>query len=337
MQANLNEIIQLIKNCPSFDSNAGQLCSDRENQLTKPQGALGRLEELTHWYIGWRGQHPAPIQHPRVAVFAGNHGITAEGVSAFPPEVTAQMVSNFRHGGAAVNQLCKLINADLRVYECQLDNPTANFLHQPALTEYELYQAISYGMMAVEDGIDILALGEMGIGNSTCAAAMALAMFGGEPADWVGRGTGLNNDQLTHKTHIVKQAVEKHKPAVGNNGLKILQYFGGYELAAIAGAVIAARHARVPVILDGYACSVAAACLLSTNPEMLDHCQIGHCSAEPGHKNFIKRLAKKPIVEYEMRLGEASGAAIAMQIIQSAVACHHGMATFAEAMVSNKE
>ncbi len=336
MQATIQEITSLIAKLPKFNQECANLCALREGQLTKPAGALGRLEELSHWYYGWRGQYPAQINHPRIAVFAGNHGIAKQNVSAFPPEVTAQMVANFQHGGAAINQLCKFIDADLKVYELNLDKPTEDFSQKPAMSEAELCQAMVYGMMAVEDGVDIIGFGEMGIANSCSAAAMAHAMFGGEASDWTGRGTGIDDKALAHKANIVAKSVALHQDNIKGHGLKAMQYLGGFELAAIAGAVIAARMAKIPVVLDGYACTVAASCLLSLDATILDHCQIGHVSAEIGHKNLLKKLAKSPLFAYEMRLGEGTGAALGINMVKAALACHIGMATFAEAMVSNK-
>jgi nicotinate-nucleotide--dimethylbenzimidazole phosphoribosyltransferase len=325
----------ILAGLPDGDTEAGQRAAAREAQLTKPAGALGRLEEISAWLATWQGRHPPRLLRPRVAVFAGNHGVAALGVSAFPAAVTAQMVANFRAGGAAVNQLCKSVDADLRVYEMALDQPTADFTQAPALSEDECARAMAYGMMAVEPGIDVIALGEMGIGNTTSASALCLALFGGSAADWTGPGTGVAGAVLERKASVVAAGVARHADASGNP-LEILRRLGGHELAAITGAVIAARRARTPVLLDGFACTAAAAVLYAIDDTLLDHCLVAHCSAEPGHRRLLERIGKKPLVDLGMRLGEASGAALAIGILRAAVACHTGMATFGAAGVSGK-
>ncbi len=268
-------------------------------------------------------------------MFAGNHGVAARGVSAYPAAVTAQMVQNFTAGGAAVNQLCKTVDADLRVYEMALEQPTADFTQGPAMTEEECARAMAYGMMAVEPGIDVLCLGEMGIANTTSAAALCLALFGGEAADWTGPGTGVAGAALASKIKVVAEGVARHKSASGDS-LEVLRRLGGHELAAIAGAVLAARLARIPVVLDGFACTAAAAIVWALDRRALDHCLVAHVSAEPGHRRLLAKLGKSALVDFGMRLGEASGATLAVAILKAALACHTGMATFGEAGVSSK-
>ena len=330
-----DEIRNLLTRLPGPDGDAVAKTRAREAQLTKPAGALGRLEELAEWLAGWQGRHPPRAEHPRVCVFAANHGVAARGVSAYPADVTAQMVANFIDGGAAVNQLCQMIDADLRVFEMTLETPTADFTQAPAMSEQDTVRAMAYGMMAVEPGIDVLCLGEMGIGNTTAAAALCMALFGGGADDWTGPGTGVSGAQLAAKREVVAAGVARHAAAAGNP-LKILQCLGGQEFAAIAGAVLAARLARIPVLLDGYASTTAAAVLYGLSPDLLDHCMVAHCSAEPGHKRLLAALGKRPLLDLDMRLGEASGAALAVMLLKAAVACHGGMATFAEAGVSGK-
>ena len=329
----LEEIRDLLKVLPDADAEAAEIARARQAQLTKPAGSLGRLEELAVWLAAWQGRNPPSVERPYTAVFAGNHGIAAKGVSAYPPEVTAQMVQNFIEGGAAVNQLCSLANADLRVYEMALEEPTGDISEGPAMDEEDCARAMAYGMMAVESGIDVLSLGEMGIGNTTAAAALCHGLFGGGAADWVGPGTGLDDARRAEKVALVAQAVELHRDAL-DDPLQVLCRLGGRELAAIAGAVLAARMARTPVMLDGYACTAAAAVLYALDPASLDHCQISHMSAEPGHKRLLARIGKRPLVDLDMRLGEASGAMVAVLLLKAAVACHNGMATFADAGVT---
>jgi nicotinate-nucleotide--dimethylbenzimidazole phosphoribosyltransferase len=333
--ATLDEMRALLKTLPGPDRRAESAAAAREAQLTKPPGALGRLEELAQWLATWQGKHPPSVDHPRTAVFAGNHGVAARGVSAYPAAVTAQMVQNFIRGGAAVNQLCQAVDADLRVYELALDKPTADFTEAPAMSDEDCALALAYGMTAVEPGVDVMALGEMGIANTTAAAAICCALFGGEATHWVGPGTGVAGAALQRKIAAVESGVERHRSAA-SDALDILRRLGGRELAAIAGAVIAARQARVPVVLDGYAATAAAAVLFATDPRLLDHCVVAHRSAEPGHTRLLEKIGKPPLLDLGMRLGEGSGATLAIGLLKAAVACHTGMATFAEAGVSGK-
>jgi nicotinate-nucleotide--dimethylbenzimidazole phosphoribosyltransferase len=331
--ASLEEIRALFAHLPGPELEAGTAAVLHERQLTKPAGALGRLEELSHWLCTWQGRHPPRLDHPRTSVFAGNHGVAARGVSAYPAAVTAQMVQNFIAGGAAVNQLCRTVDADLRVYEMNLDEPTADFVNGPAMSEADCAKAIAYGMMAVEPGLDVLALGEMGIANTTSAAALCLALFGGDAADWTGPGTGVAGAVLDRKREVVGAAVERHRDAAGDP-LELLRRLGGYELAAIVGAVLAARIGRVPVVLDGFTATAAASVLFRVDPRALDHCIVAHVSAEPGHRRLLDHLGQHALFDLGMRLGEGSGATLAIGILKAAVACHTGMATFADAGVS---
>jgi nicotinate-nucleotide--dimethylbenzimidazole phosphoribosyltransferase len=330
-----DEIRALMRNLPGPDLEAGTAALERQNQLTKPRGSLGRLEELAQWIATWQGSGTPEMRRPRISVFAGNHGIAARGVSAYPSEVTAQMVQNFINGGGAVNQLSEAADADLRVYELDLDRPTRDFTTGPAMTEEGCARAMAYGMMAVEQGLHVICLGEMGIANTTSAAALCTALFGGEPSDWVGPGTGVDAKGLSRKAETIAAGLVAN-PGALTDPLEALRCLGGFELAAIAGAVIAARLARTPVVLDGYACTAAAAVLLKLDPRALDHCVVAHRSAEPGHARLLEKLGKQPLFDFGMRLGEGSGAALAIPILKAAVACHNGMATFAEAGVSGQ-
>ena len=335
-KATFEEMRAILRDLPGPDLEARAAAVAREARLTKPAGALGRLEELAEWLATWQGRHPPRLEHPRTAVFAGNHGIAAKGVSAYPAEVTRQMVQNFISGGAAVNQLCGLVDSDLKIYEMSLETPTRDFSEVPAMEEADCAGAMVYGMMAVEQGVDVLALGEMGIANTTSAAALCRALFGGSAADWVGRGTGIDDARLAHKTKIVEAAVARHAAAM-TDPLEVLRCLGGLELAAIAGAVLAARRARVPVVLDGFACTVAAAVLHALDARALDHCVVAHVSVEPGHRRVLEKIGKTALFDFGMRLGEGSGAALAIPILKAACACHGGMATFGEAGVSGPD
>jgi nicotinate-nucleotide--dimethylbenzimidazole phosphoribosyltransferase len=303
----------------------------RNAQLTKPAGSLGRLEDIAVWYASWR-QNPRPtIDAPQVIVFAGNHGVTAQGVSAFPPEVTVQMVANFENGGAAINQLSRNAGASMSVHAIELDRPTHDFTDQPAMSEKDCVSALLVGWNAVSDTSDLLVVGEMGIGNTTPAAAICNALFGGTAADWTGRGTGVDDESFHIKQDVVAKGVAKY---AGFDALQILAALGGRELAAMAGAIARARSLRIPVILDGFICCAAAATLEKTQTGALDHCLAGHTSAETGHGRLLAALGKDALLDFGLRLGEGSGAALAIPLVKAAVACQSGMASFAEAGVS---
>ncbi len=333
--SSLDEFRQLLQSLPKADEEARDAARQREPQLTKPFGSLGRLEEVSEWLATWQGHHPPELATPRARVFAGNHGVVARGVSAFPAEVTGQMVYNFKAGGAAINQLCQTFDIELDVIALDLDRPTADFTETPAMSEDECIAAMVSGMSAVPEDTDILCLGEMGIGNTTSAAAICHALFDGSAEVWTGAGTGVEGEAMATKISVVGDGVARHKPDI-KDGLDALRCLGGRELAAIAGAVIAARQYRVPVLLDGYISTAAAATLEATVKGTLDHCLVSHMSLEPGHQRLIKAINQRPLLEMDMRLGEASGAALAVGILKGAVACHTGMATFAEAGVSDK-
>ena len=329
----LSSFRALLQAAPIADAVALDGARARNGQLTKPPGALGRLEELAIWYASWRGDPRPAISSPQVIVFAGNHGVTAQGVSAFAAEVTAQMVINFQHGGAAINQLSKAFGASMTVHALDLDRPTADFTIAPAMAEAELVQALATGWMAVDPAADLLVTGEMGIGNTTVAAAVAAGLFGGTGHDWVGRGTGVDDAGLDRKARVVDAGLAVHAAQL-SDPLAVLRCLGGRELAAMAGAIAAARHHRIPVILDGFICCAAAAVLDRAVPGALDHCVAGHQSAENAHARLLAHLDKEPLLSLGLRLGEGSGAALALGVIKAAAACHSGMATFAEAGVA---
>ena len=333
--ATFAEMRAVLAQMPGPDVAAQTRARLRQADLTKPPGSLGRLEEIAEWLAAWQGRERPRCERPRVCVFAGSHGVAARGVSAYPASVTQEMVRNFVAGGAAVNQLTAAIDGDLRVYEMDLANPVADFTQGPAMDEARCARAMAYGMMAAETGIDVLCLGEMGIANTTSAAALCLALFGGEAADWVGPGTGVAGEALARKIETVRLGVEHHR-AILDDPLAVLSALGGEELAAIAGAIVAARIGHIPVLLDGYASTAAAAVLYRLDPASLDHCLVAHRSAEPAHGVLCERLQKQPLLDLGMRLGEASGAALAVSLLKAACACLDGMATFAEARVSGR-
>jgi nicotinate-nucleotide--dimethylbenzimidazole phosphoribosyltransferase len=327
----LSAIAGLAETLPKADAAAAEAARARQNSLTKPPGSLGRLEELAEFMAGWRGMARPKITKAQALIFAGNHGICAQGVNPYPQEVTAQMVGNFQAGGAAINQLCRANGAELSVIALELDRPTADFTAGPAMSEAETLAAMQVGADAVDVSADVLILGEMGIGNSTIAAAMASALFGGEVAGWVGAGTGSDSEGIKRKVAAIEAGLARHQ---GLSAMAVLAALGGREQAAICGAVLAARAARIPVILDGFICTAAASALFAADASLLDHCLVGHCSVEPGHRKLLAAMGKKAVLDFDMRLGEGSGAALALGILRSALEVHNGMATFGEAGVS---
>ncbi|HBM58612.1 MAG TPA: nicotinate-nucleotide--dimethylbenzimidazole phosphoribosyltransferase [Citreicella sp.] len=331
--AALTDLAALPARLPRYDEEAARAARDRQASLTKPPGSLGRLETLAIDMAGWRGTSRPQIRKAQALVFAGNHGICAQGVNPFPQEVTAQMVANFHAGGAAINQICAITGADLTVIALDLDHATQDFTQSPAMTEAECLDALNRGAAAVDRAADVLLLGEMGIGNSTVAAALAAACFGGAPGDWTGPGTGSDAAGIAHKAQVIARGLERHA-GVSGDGAAILTTLGGREQAAICGAILAARAYRIPVLLDGFICTAAAAPLHVIDPALLDHCIASHRGAEPGHGRLLDAMAKDPVLALDLRLGEGTGAALALGLLRAALACHNGMATFAEAGVT---
>jgi nicotinate-nucleotide--dimethylbenzimidazole phosphoribosyltransferase len=327
----LADVRARLADLPAENPGAIAAAEARNGQLTKPPGALGRLEQLALWMAGWQGTDRPHADRPQIVIFAGNHGVASRGVSAFPAEVTVQMVANFAHGGAAINQLAKAFGARLDVHALDLDRPTEDFTEAPAMTEAEVVAAFRKGWEAVDPTADLLVAGEMGIGNTTVAAALAAALFGG--TGWAGRGTGVDNAGLARKEAAVAAGLQRHA-AVLADPLEVLRCLGGREIAAMAGAILAARMHRIPVILDGFIACSAAAVLAKAVTGALDHCVAGHLSAEGAHGRLLAELGKEPLLSLGLRLGEGSGAALAIGVIKGAVACHSGMATFAEAGVA---
>ena len=327
----LTQLAALAGQLPRADDAALAGARARQDSLTKPPGSLGKLEDLAVFMAGWRGTARPVIARAQALVFAGNHGVCAQGVNVYPQAVTAQMVGNFTAGGAAINQLCRANGAELSVIALDLDRPTGDFTTGPAMSDADCLVALNTGAAAVDVTADVLILGEMGIGNSTVAAALCAALFGRDVADWVGPGTGSDADGIARKVAAIKAGLARHQ---GLDAGHVLAALGGREQAAICGAVLAARAARIPVILDGFICSAAAAVLYAADPALLDHCLVGHASAEPGHRHLLAAINKHAILEFDMRLGEGSGAALALGILRAALECHNGMATFGEAGVS---
>lgn len=331
----LDDLPQLLRSLPAADLAARGKAEQHNEELTKPAGALGRLEELAIWLAGWQRSAKPEVTSPSISVFAGNHGVTRQGVSPFPHEVTAQMVSNFAAGGAAINQMCLAGGITLSVHPLDLEFPTEDITASPAMTHEDCARHFEEGMAAVPTGCDLFGAGEMGIGNTTIAAAIYAALYGGDPERFVGRGTGVDDDGLGRKIAAVKTALSYHRPHL-DDPVEVLCRLGGREIAAIAGAIVKARQMRVPVVLDGYVVTAAAAVLHAIEPDALAHCVAGHCSAEGAHAEVLERLGLTPVLSLGLRLGEGTGAALAMGIVKAAAACQSGMATFSSAEVSGR-
>ena len=332
--ASLDDLRRACSDLPSPDTASAQAATARQNMLTKPQGSLGRLEDIAIWLAGWQKKPIPVLDAVRVIVFAGSHGATARGISAFPAEVTGQMVANFAAGGAAINQLAKSVGATLSVVPLEIERPTRDFTSGPAMDDGEFLAAVSTGYDAVQADTDLLCLGEMGIGNTTAAAAVAAGLFGGTGAEWVGRGTGVDDAGLNRKAAVVDEALALHAKRL-SDPLVVFAALGGRELAAMFGATLAARKHSIPVLIDVFVCTAAVAPLAKLSKDGLAHALAAHASAEAAHRRLLEKLALKPLLDLNMRLGEASGACLAVNILRSALACHSGMATFAEAAVSN--
>jgi nicotinate-nucleotide--dimethylbenzimidazole phosphoribosyltransferase len=325
---------------------------------TKPPRALGYLEDLAAKLAKIQGSLSPCVDHQRVCVFAASHGISAEGVSAYPAAVTAQMVLNFLSGGAAISVLCRAAGIDLRVIDVgvddvasplPLDHPglrravvrsggTRSFLHTAAMTDAECGEAMQCGADEVAraqvDGIQLLGLGEMGIGNTTSASVLCAAFTQFSPEQLVGRGTGVDDQVLQHKQSVVRQALAYHGAV--KTPLDWLAAVGGFEIAAMVGAVLECHDRRLPVMIDGFISTAAAVAAHAIRPSVLETCFFSHCSAEGGHALLLAHLGERPILDLGMRLGEASGAALAMPLLRFAAHILSDMATFAEAGVSDK-
>lgn len=322
-----------LADLPSPDADALQAARQRQGELTKPAGSLGRLEEIATFMAGWQGASRPRADRVKAALFAGNHGVAARGVSAFPVEVTAQMVANFRSGGAAINALSRTCGAELSIVELDLARPTGDISVEPAMSEAECLAALNAGAAVVTADTDLLFVGEMGIGNTTPAAALCARAFGGEAAQWCGRGSGLDDPGMARKIEAVTRALSLHGRHC-TTPFETLRRLGGREIAAMAGALLAARLQRVPVLLDGFIACAAIAPLVAANRAFADHCLAAHCSAEGGHARLLEHFGLEPLLRLDMRLGEGSGAAVAVHLVRAALAAHNEMATFREAAVA---
>ena len=331
----MDKVIELMTSVPDGQGAIREKAVAHSARLTKPPGSLGRLEEIAFWYANWSRAGVGIPKRRKIIVFAGNHGVADLGVSAFPSEVTAQMVQNFHHGGAAINQLAREMSAQLEIVELSLDRPTRDFTRDAALSETEFLAAMQAGWDSIDPKDELVAIGEMGIANTCSAAAVASLLYGGGASRWTGAGTGVSHDGLAVKIEVVRMATRLHRNLC-DGPLDVLRRVGGREIAAMAGAILHTRILPTPLLLDGYVCSAAAAALDCQNPRSLEHAMAAHLSAEAAHRSLLKRIRKRPLLDLGMRLGEGSGAALAMFLVNCAMACHVGMATFEEASVSDR-
>lgn len=297
---------------------AGDAVRARAADILRPAGALARFDDLAAWAAEWQGTEAPAVQRPAALIFAADHGVAAAGVSNYPVEVTGAMLSAYRAGKSTVTAFASVVGASVQAIDVGVGRPTGDIRVEAALSPERFDECIAAGREAVEGlDADLLVLGEMGIGNTTAAAAVTAALLGGEPAEWVGRGTGVDDDGLTRKRAAVQQAVAR--VAGVDDPLEVLRQLGGAELVAMAAAVVAARQRKLPVLLDGYVVTAAALPLHTASPGALDHCRVGHCSAEPGHRRLVQHLGQQPLLDLGMRLGEGSGAMAAVPLV--AMAC----------------
>ncbi len=336
------------------DETAITAAQARQGVLTKPPGALGRLEELAVELAGLQRRERPQLDRVRIVVFAADHGVAAEGVSAFPQAVTVEMIRNFARGGAAISVLARHLNATLEVVDVgaageveplpgvvsrRAGNGSANFCRHPAMSAEQLHIALEAGREAIEravaDGMDLFIGGEMGIANTTVATAVACAVLHLDPALVAGAGTGLDAAGIGHKAEVVRRALALHRDDL-EQPLDILRCVGGFEIAALSSACIAAAQAGVPVLVDGFITTAAALMAVQINPSVRPWLLFSHHSAERGHGRLLAALEAHPLLSLGMRLGEGSGAALALPLLQLACRLHGEMATFAEAGVSDK-
>ena len=304
----------------------------RLDSLTKPQGSLGRLEELAVQVGLIQGTDMPSVGRKAMLLFCADHGVAEEGVSPFPQEVTRQMVANFRAGGAAITVLCRQYGIEPVIVDMGVGQPTRNFAREPAMSRFQAQRAIEIGMTHASDG-DVLGAGEMGIGNSTAAAALLCAFTGIDPGEAAGRGTGLDDAGVARKADVIARALALHRPDPAD-ALGVLAALGGFEMAAIVGLILGAADHRRIVVLDGFISCSAALAVRAMKPGALDYVVYSHRSAERGHRRMLEILGARPLLDLDMRLGEGTGAAIGISLVESAVRLYREMATFGSAGVT---
>jgi nicotinate-nucleotide--dimethylbenzimidazole phosphoribosyltransferase len=314
---------------PNQDEESASAVTDRAANILRPRGALARLDGIAAWVAGWQRTSSPAVVRPAALIFAADHGVSAAGVSAYPADVTAAMLAAYRAGKSTISAFAAIAGATVEAIDVGVGRPTGDIRVESAMSHDRFDEALAAGRDAVDrTDTDLLVLGEMGIGNTTAAAAIAAALGGGDVGQWVGRGTGIDDDGLQRKHDSVRQAVMRI--AAVSDPLEVLREVGGAELVAIAGAIVAARHRRLPILLDGYVVTAAAFVLECVAPMSLDHCLVGHCSGEPGHRLLLSRLSKQPLLDLDMRLGEGSGAMAALPLVAMACAGIIEVPTFGE-------
>ncbi len=324
-----DEVEQLLRDLPSPDETAAAAVRDRATQVLRPTGALARMDEVAAWLAGWQRTARPRVEAPAALVFVADHGVAAEGVSAYPAEVTEAMLRALRDGVATASVMARTIGAPVAVHDVGVGAPSGNLLREPALGEERFHRCLEAGRRAVaEIEADLLVLGEMGIANTTPAAAVCAALFGGPAEEWTGRGTGVDEATYARKVAVVDAARRRVGDAAGP--IEALRELGGAELVAIVGAAIEARRRSIPLVLDGFVVTAAVAPLEVARPGALDHCLAGHCSGEPGHRLLLDKLGKAPLLDLGLRLGEGSGALAAVPLVKLAAACVTDVATFKE-------
>lgn len=320
---------QCLGSMPSPDTYCESLVRDRVNNILRPSGALKELDEVAIWVAQWQATTSPAVRKPAAIVFAADHGVAQHGVSAYPSDVTAAMLKAYREGKSTLSAFATVAGATVNAIDVGVGKPTNDIRFESAMSKMRLDDSLDAGRKAVEAvDADLLVIGEMGIGNTTVAAALATSLLGGLPSEWVGRGTGVDSDGFARKISAVELATSRIQTT--EEPLEILREVGGAELAAMVGAILAARMRRLPVVLDGYVVTTAALVLHKLEPTALDHCWIGHCSAEPGHRKVISHLGKPHLLDLNMRLGEGSGAMAAVPLIKMACLGVTDVPTFAE-------
>ncbi len=324
-EVTLAELAALVREFPGPDLESATSTLERDRLLAKPPGGLGQLEALAEWLATWQARHPPRMERPAVCVFAGNHGVVAAGVSVRDPATTAKRVAGYGAGKAAINAVAGALDADFRVFELALEAPTANFIDAPAMTDGDCARAMAYGMMAVEQGVDAIVLGQVGVGGDVSAAALMAALHGGDAADWI----DASGERGAAKIAAVRAGVARHGSEIVD-AFDALRRLGGYEIAAMVGAIIAARLGRVPVVLDGAIAAAAAAVVEAQAAGGADHCALGHIEDTVAARHVAATLGKTPILTLGVSLGEGVGAALATHLLRAAARCHSEMATRAE-------
>lgn len=314
----------LIQNLPAGNEAAAERVRTLFAKAEKPAGSLGRMEDIAAWLARWSGRAPPAINRPLAAIFAGNHGVVRRAVSPRPVEATARSVELCAAGGAAINQICLTYDLGLKVFDLALHMPTGDITTAAALDERGCAATMAYGMEAIAGGTDLLCIGDLGVGNSTVAAAVFCMLYGGKGADWVGPGSGADEAMMRRKAEAVDAAVALHGSQ--KDPFEVLRRVGGREFAAIAGAIIAARAEKVPVILDGLGATAAACVLHAMNPAALDHCLLAHTPVEPGHLRATLKLGLDPVLDLKLEHGEGVGGALAAGLVKAAALLSSGMA-----------